>query len=200
MEATCPFDQTLSVVVQRIVESPHGERLTRTGLAGALLLLLALFCGLLDLPKGVPLVTSMLGIVMLRIAATSGPKVTKNITKPKRVRVSSSGIDVEGLARIPLEAISRAYFQPRAGAAPTVRCLDRSEALVFEAEIAGEQEAEVFLRALGRDVAHHRESYKVTSPMGTTGFFRLGVFFAAMAIAMGAALSRRGWKPRRSIT
>ena len=74
--------------------------------------------------------------VLLRIGITAGIARTKNITERAYLRVSAAGIDIEGARLIGAQSIAKAYLQPNEHGASTVRCVDQTGALCFEAEVA----------------------------------------------------------------
>lgn len=162
--AESSYDQKLDVVVRREVDSPARGPLALGGLG---LLLIAGVATNVGVPGWLAVLTAVAGVLVLRAAGRTGQ--IWNETKNARVRVSPTGIHLEDAPAIRAEAIAQAHVQPRtATRRTTVRCVDQSNEILFEAEVDDDREAEAFLRALGRDVTYQRQPYRLRSPAGAT--------------------------------
>lgn len=103
------------------------------------------------------------------------------------VRISAEGV-VDGARVIPRSAIREGFYQPRfatkpGALGPTVRLLGRGRRVLFEAEVASEDEALELLGALGLDPSHRRARFRRASPLVATVPRQLALV-AALWIAM----------------
>ena len=190
---TTPYEKELDVIVERLATDPARKTLNWTAAAGGIVLLGALLAMSADTMHGLSAVMLALGGILLRVGLAPGRKETRLRTKTQAVRITEVAVETDDAA-VPLASIAQAYVQPHGDRRSTVRLVDRSGHPLFEAAVDTEREGDDFLRALGRDVQHHRATWKVISPLVATGPRRALMFFGTLlsSIAFGFALAALG--------
>lgn len=178
----------LAVVVGSVTETESNEKLNRAALIGAGLMAVGCLAVYLSLP--IALSATILGVAMifLRVGVGARATRTRTTTERARVRVSRTGIELATGGSISARAIAQAYYQPRPFGRDSVRCLDASGGVLFEAEVDDERAADELLGALGHDAESHRVWFDLASPVRTTEWRRLLFMAALVAFALASVM------------
>ena len=103
----------------------------------------------------------------------------------RQVRVSANELSSDGVT-VPRAKIASGRYQPRVPRS-TVQLFDRQSRIVFEAEVATEEQGIALLRALGLDASQKRAEFRTVSPLlesqARAALF-LGVTAALAAVVM----------------
>lgn len=93
--------------------------------------------------------------------------------RQSRVRLDATGVTLDGALALGRDAIADGIFQPRSpemdgDLRSSVRLYDRRRRIVFEAEVASEEQAIAALRTFGLDATRKRMDFRAGSPMFAT--------------------------------
>ncbi|MBX3232821.1 MAG: hypothetical protein KIT84_43885 [Labilithrix sp.] len=146
-----------------------------------------------------PFLLGALGVHLAAIAAVIGysARRTNWFARPRvrHVRASATELRVDDVA-IPRAEIASGRYQPRPpvakdakkrAAGSTVQLFDRWQRLVFEAEVASQDEGNALLAALGLDASQQRAEFTAASPLMRTVGRRILVMLASLAAASAFA-------------
>ncbi len=119
--------------------------------------------------------------------------------RARRVRATSEGL-ASGARFVPRRAIREGFYQPRGAGSrygSTVRLMGAGGRVLFEAEVAAEQQAVDLLRVLGLDAKSRRAEFRGSSPIYATLGGQLGwgvgaMFFFMMAVNVAARIAHIG--------